>query len=282
MLAFATEKDVEIRGPVGDWHALKSNRDYKANWHAQGGALTVAGSAGFALRAQSEADLKAARWGLLAWEDPRERSRFKPFWIDEKMLIAVVVEPGDPVGMIARATGMAVSGPRLLDGALVLKVKRRRGVEQIWDTGERKHRAAWSCPRGGGLDGAAAAKDWASRAAPRVWPGRRPCATRARGCQGAAGMGASGLAGGGDVVFRTNTSSALIAVISMRRSFCPVSRTSGEVFPMQASINDAGGVESLPLWLHPNPQRRANGGMKVQQSHVSQPCCGADIGRSRK
>ncbi|MCY4559378.1 MAG: hypothetical protein OXF79_23970 [Chloroflexi bacterium] len=88
-------------------------------------------SAGLALRAQTEADLDVARWGLLAWEDPRERSKFKPLWIDEKMLMAVVVEPGDTVGRMARATGMSVSGLRLLDGALVLKVHRGRRVEQI-------------------------------------------------------------------------------------------------------------------------------------------------------
>ena len=40
-----------------------------------------------------------------------------------------VVEPGDPIGEIARATGMSVSG--LLDGALVLKVHRGWRVEQI-------------------------------------------------------------------------------------------------------------------------------------------------------
>ena len=67
----------------------------------------------------------------MAWEHPRERSKFKAFWIDEKMIEAAVVEPGDPVGMLARATGMSVSGLRLLDGALVLKVKRGRRVEQI-------------------------------------------------------------------------------------------------------------------------------------------------------
>ena len=125
------EKSMEIRGPVGDWHALRSNPDYKADWLAHGAAPPVVESAGFALRAQTEADLEAARWGLLAWEDPRERSKFKPFWIDEKMLMAVVVEPGDPVGRMARATGMSVSGLRLLDGALVLKVHRGRRVEQI-------------------------------------------------------------------------------------------------------------------------------------------------------
>ena len=127
----ATAADMEIRGPLGDWHALRSNPDYKADWRANGGAPAVVESAGLALRVQTEADLEAARWGLLAWEDPRERSKFKPFWIDEKMLMAAVVEPGDPVGILARATGMNVSGLRLLDGALVLKVKRGRRVEQI-------------------------------------------------------------------------------------------------------------------------------------------------------
>lgn len=124
-------KDWEIRGPVGDWHALRSDRDYKADWRAHGGAPSVTASAGFALRVQCDADLKAARWGLLAWEDPRERSAFKPFWIDRKMLVAEVVEPGDTVGALARATGMQVSALRLLDGALVLKVRRGRRVEQI-------------------------------------------------------------------------------------------------------------------------------------------------------
>ncbi|MCY4594552.1 MAG: hypothetical protein OXC19_07080 [Bryobacterales bacterium] len=83
------------------------------------------------MRAQTEADLEATRWGLLAWEDPGERSKFKPFWIDEEMLMAAVVEPGDPVGMLACATGMNVPGLRLLDGALVLKVQRGRRVGQI-------------------------------------------------------------------------------------------------------------------------------------------------------
>ena len=131
MLEFATAKDMEVRGPAGDWHALRSDPGYRADWRAHGGAPAVVEAAGFALRAQTEADLEAALWGLLAWEAPRERSRFRPFWIDEKMLMAVVVEAGDPIGEIARATGMSVSGLRLLDGALVLKVHRGRRVEQI-------------------------------------------------------------------------------------------------------------------------------------------------------
>ena len=134
MVESAMEEEAERRCPVGDWHALRSDPDYRADWQSRGGAPKVVEPAGFALRSQTEADLDAARWGLMAWQDPRERSRFKPFWIDERMLEAEVVEPGDsadPVGMMARATGMNVSGLRLLDGALVLKVHRGRRVEQI-------------------------------------------------------------------------------------------------------------------------------------------------------
>ena len=118
-----------------DWHLLRSNPDYKADWRAYGAAPSFVEAAGFALRAQTQADLQAARWGLLAWEDPRERSKFKPFWADDGMLTAVVAEPGSssapPLPALMRATGMTISGLRLLDGALILKAARGRRVEQI-------------------------------------------------------------------------------------------------------------------------------------------------------
>ena len=61
-----TAKDTERRAPAGDWHALRSDPGYKADWRANGGAAPVVESEGFALRAQTGADLEAARWGLLA------------------------------------------------------------------------------------------------------------------------------------------------------------------------------------------------------------------------
>ena len=134
MPELATAEDMEYRGPVGDWHGLRSNPDYKAEWRVHGGTPSVVESAGFALRVQTEADIEAARWDLLAWEDPRGRSKFNPFWVDDGIIEAAIVEPGDsivPVGMMVSATGMNVSGLRLLDGALVLKAQRGRRVEQI-------------------------------------------------------------------------------------------------------------------------------------------------------
>ena len=91
-------------------------------------------SSGFPLRTQSEADLEAARWGLLAWEDPRTRSRFAPFWVDDKMVQAVAVqlrESAPAVAVLARETGISVTGLRLRNGTVVLKAKRGRRVEQL-------------------------------------------------------------------------------------------------------------------------------------------------------
>ena len=49
-----------IRDPAGDWYAPRANADYKADWRRHGGALEVVETAGFALRTQTETDLKAA------------------------------------------------------------------------------------------------------------------------------------------------------------------------------------------------------------------------------
>lgn len=127
-------KAAEIRGPVGDWHALRVDPGYRAGWRASGVSASVVEPCGFVLRLQNQGDLDAARWGLLAWEAPQERSGFKPFWIDDGMLVGEFATPGGsllPVMAVARATGTDVSGLRLLDGALVLKVRRWRRVEQI-------------------------------------------------------------------------------------------------------------------------------------------------------
>ena len=61
------------------WHGLRSNPEYRADWQAYGTAEHALEPALFPLRVQSEADLEAARWGLLAWEDPRVRNRGLPF-----------------------------------------------------------------------------------------------------------------------------------------------------------------------------------------------------------
>lgn len=83
-------------------------------------------------RRQTEADVKAARWNLLAWEDPRHPQWAELFWADAAMVEGRVAEPAEHAwrSLIHKA-GATYAGLRLLDGALVLKVWRGRETGQI-------------------------------------------------------------------------------------------------------------------------------------------------------
>ena len=77
----------------------------------------------FRIRVQSESDLEAARFELLAWEDPRDADgSVSPFWRQEGM-VEGLVETGAPPLVKVVSGGGAVEGLRLLGGDLVLKVE---------------------------------------------------------------------------------------------------------------------------------------------------------------
>ena len=84
------------------WQYLKRNPDYVESWR-QSAIPAPDEPAPFPLRVQSEADRKAAAWGMLAWEDPTtEDGPASPFWADaptleeaEGQLNVVTIE--DPV-----------------------------------------------------------------------------------------------------------------------------------------------------------------------------------------
>ena len=111
-----------------------SNPDYVADWRAHGGPVAHE-AAPFPLRRQTVADLKAARWNLLAWEDPRLTGHASPFWADVPMVEARVVDPedsgGDALLHIVRNCGATFTGLRLRDGGLIIKVARGRKAEQM-------------------------------------------------------------------------------------------------------------------------------------------------------
>ena len=117
------------------WQSLRSNPDYRAGWKAHASATPVLEPAPFPLRVQSEADLMALPWGLLAWEDPRVRNRAMPFRSDLPMVRAEAVEPEgrDCPAMrdLVRESAAGFTGLRLRDGTVVLKAERRRRVEQV-------------------------------------------------------------------------------------------------------------------------------------------------------
>ena len=75
------------------WRELSSNPKCVADWRAHAGEPARLEPAPFPLRAQTAADLAAARWGLLAWEDPGLGDRASPFWADVPMVKGVVAKP---------------------------------------------------------------------------------------------------------------------------------------------------------------------------------------------
>ena len=96
------------------WSALRHDRAYVADWRAR---------APFPLRTQTSVDLDAARWGLLAWEDPRTGMAASPFWFDEAMPEGRFVELDDAVATLTEL--------RLLDGVLEQRIARARKSGQV-------------------------------------------------------------------------------------------------------------------------------------------------------
>jgi len=124
----------EGREPGEAWRRLMKNPDYVADWRAYAGP-TVREPPPHVIRRQTEADLTAARWKLLAREDPHKPQWAVPFWADGATVEARVAEPGrDPRHSWPRLLGRAearFAGLRLLDGRLVLKVSRDRETGQV-------------------------------------------------------------------------------------------------------------------------------------------------------
>ena len=120
---------VEGRGARPSWRSLRTDPDYVADWRANAGR-PYRGIPPFPFRRQTEADLKAARWNLLVWEDPHNPVGASPIWADAPAVDARVVPAGDAGGYrlsdVARRTGARFQGLRLLDGTLIVKFMRGR------------------------------------------------------------------------------------------------------------------------------------------------------------
>ena len=120
------------RGARRSWRSLRTDPDYVADWRANA-RRRVREAPPFPFRRQTEADLKAARWNLLAWEDPRYPQLAELFWADAPMVEARTA--GDAarytLGRLVRMSGARFMALRLLDGSLVVKVVRGRRSAQI-------------------------------------------------------------------------------------------------------------------------------------------------------
>ena len=127
---------VEPGVPAGadrDWHSLTSNPDYAPVWREHGATASIMASSGSPLCTQSKADPGAAQWALLASEDPRTRSRLWSFCVHNKTGRTLPVKPLESapvVAVLARETGIRLTGLLHRGGTFVLEAKRERRAEQ--------------------------------------------------------------------------------------------------------------------------------------------------------
>ncbi len=123
------------------WRVLRLVREYGEAWARHGAPGAPHGTArgtergaapgAFPVRVQSEADLGAARFGLLAWEDPRlAEGAAAPFWRQAGMPEGAI-DHGAPALAAMREEGASVGGLRLLGGDLVVRVAHAGAAVQV-------------------------------------------------------------------------------------------------------------------------------------------------------
>ena len=117
-------------GAVSAWRFLRLNPDYIGSWRKTAvGGFRAEGTA-VPVREQTEADLEAAAWDLLAWEDPAAEACASPFWADAPTMEAEPV-PGMAAAGVLGTGGARLTGLRLRDGALILRVGRDDEAVQL-------------------------------------------------------------------------------------------------------------------------------------------------------
>ena len=147
---------METGDGIRAWLFLRRVEDYRAAWAEHAGQATpgadpasepggeapdrkpVPGAIpepdgqAFPIRVQTRADLEAARFDLLAWQDPCGKGGpASPFWVQDGMAEAVVAPGAEPLAELVAAGGGSVEGLRLLDGGLVLKIEHDGRAVQV-------------------------------------------------------------------------------------------------------------------------------------------------------
>ena len=113
------------------WQILRRLPAYRAAWRRRRPQPGLPEPGPFPVRLQTAVDLDAARFGILAWEDPfSEEGPASPFWSGAPMIAAAVGPQATPLAGAA-APGLEAAGLRLADGSLVLKLERGAAAAQL-------------------------------------------------------------------------------------------------------------------------------------------------------
>ena len=117
---------------VRAWRFIRASRAYRKAWRRRGPPPGLPEAAPFPVRLQTAVDLDALEWGLLAWEDPCSTGGpSSPFWARGVISAGMTMPDAPPLVALAAAGNASLSGLRLGDGALVLKIEQSGAAAQI-------------------------------------------------------------------------------------------------------------------------------------------------------
>lgn len=126
-------KYMKYTGGSRAWQFLKRNARYVVDWWMWSAGTALPRGEPFPILTQTrEAEEAAGAWGLLAWEDPLVgNGPASPFWKAAPTLEAVPM-PGNPVfAELFETPGVGLSGVRMSDGAMVVKVEQGAASVQL-------------------------------------------------------------------------------------------------------------------------------------------------------
>ena len=115
---------------VGGWDALRAwrfigaSKAYRNAWKRRRPQPGLPERAPFPVRLQTPGDLAAMAWGMAAWEDPHAALPLAPFWARAGVIEGRVTHDTPPLVRLASEGDATLSGLRLADGALLLRIER--------------------------------------------------------------------------------------------------------------------------------------------------------------
>ena len=120
----------QVRGwdPVRAWRFIRASKAYRNAWRKRrpqpGLPERPEDGACFPVRLQTSVDLAAMAWGMAAWEDPHAARPLAPFWARAGVIEGRVTYDTPPLVRLAAEGGATLSGLRLADGALLVRIER--------------------------------------------------------------------------------------------------------------------------------------------------------------
>ena len=123
----------QVRGwdAVRAWRFIRASRAYRTAWAKRRHLSGLPERAPFPVCLQTAADLAVAAWGMAAFEDPHAERSLAPFWTQAGVIDGRVAPDAPPLARLAAEGGATLSGLRLGDGALMLRIERQRRSVQV-------------------------------------------------------------------------------------------------------------------------------------------------------